>query len=77
MFETYGSIFQTTDMRKTTYFASDPNLAAIFFTESPFFTRKITPDHPLYGVKNAKAGIFVGDTTAKHGDQPTSSSQQH
>lgn len=62
MFETYGPLFQTTDMGKTTYFTNDPSLAAIFFTESPFFTKKITPDHPLYGVRNAKAGIFVGDT---------------
>ena len=62
MFETYGPIFQTTDMGFHTYFTNDPQLAAIFLTESQFFTKMINSDHPLAGVKNPKAGLFVGDT---------------
>ncbi|KAF2138381.1 uncharacterized protein K452DRAFT_256614 [Aplosporella prunicola CBS 121167] len=62
MFETYGPLFQTTNMGRTVYQTNDPAISAIAFAESDFFTKKITEDHPLYGIKNQEAGVFLGDT---------------
>ena len=37
-------------------------LAAIFFSESQFFTKLITDEHPLAALKLPEAGVFLGDT---------------
>ncbi|KAF2092465.1 cytochrome P450 [Rhizodiscina lignyota] len=64
MFETYGPVIKTTDMGRTTYLTNDPAIAAIAFEESPFFTKKINKDHPLYGIKHNEAGLFIADSDA-------------
>ena len=47
---------------KRTYFTNEPTIAEIALTESPFFTKKIKEDHPLWGIKNDKSGIFLVHT---------------
>lgn len=44
------------------FHTNDPDIAAIAFAESDFFTKQINPAHPLHGIKNVSAGIFLGDT---------------
>lgn len=62
LFERYGPLFRTTNMGRTVYHSNDPNIAAIAFAESDFFTKKINESHPLYGIKQPQAGVFLGDT---------------
>ena len=62
MFEMYGPVLKTTDMGRVTYLTNDPAIAQIALSESPFFTKNINKDHPLFGIKDDKAGIFLGDT---------------
>ncbi|KAF3046855.1 hypothetical protein E8E12_002713 [Didymella heteroderae] len=62
LFEKYGPMFQTTNMGGTIYHSNDPDIAAIAFAESDFFTKKINEAHPLYGIKTPEAGVFLGDT---------------
>ncbi|PVI05872.1 cytochrome P450 [Periconia macrospinosa] len=62
LFERYGPVFQTTNLGRTLYHTNDPDVAAIAFAESDFFTKKINESHPLFGIKNADAGVFLGDT---------------
>lgn len=62
LFEQYGPIFKTTSLGRTTYHTNDPQLSAIAFTESDFFSKKINEAHPLYALKTPEAGIFLGDT---------------
>ena len=49
-------------MGSTVYETNDPILAQIVFAESDFFTKQITSSHPLFGIKNNDAGVFLGDT---------------
>ncbi|KAF4544366.1 Cytochrome P450 4F8 [Lasiodiplodia hormozganensis] len=62
LFDHYGAVFKTTNMGRTTYHTNDPEIATIVFSESDFFTKLITTEHPLYGIKQPTAGIFLGDT---------------
>ncbi|KAJ5377930.1 Cytochrome monooxygenase alnD [Penicillium cataractarum] len=62
LFDQYGPIFQTTNMGRTIYHTNDPQLSAIVFAESDFFSKKINEAHPLYPIKNQEAGVFLGDT---------------
>lgn len=62
LFDTYGPLFKTTNMGRTVYQTNDPVLASIIFAESEYFSKLITPDHPLYPIKNKDAGVFLGDT---------------
>ncbi|KAF3031357.1 hypothetical protein E8E12_000572 [Didymella heteroderae] len=62
LFEKYGPVFQTTNMGRTTYHSNDPDIAAIAFAESEYFTKKINESHPLYGIKSPEAGVLLGDT---------------
>jgi cytochrome P450 len=62
LFERYGPVFKTMNMGRETYQVNDPQIAAIVFTESDFFTKKINEAHPLYAIKNPLAGVFLGDT---------------
>lgn len=55
LFEQYGKIFKTTNMGSTVYETNDPAIAQIVFAESDFFTKKITPSHPLWGIRDQKA----------------------
>lgn len=63
LFTKLGPIFQTTSMGKMTCQTNSPELAQIVFAESEFFSKEIVPDHPLYPIKNNKAGVFLGDTS--------------
>lgn len=49
-------------MGRTVYHSNDPEIAAIAFAESDFFTKKINENHPLFGIKQPQAGVFLGDT---------------
>jgi hypothetical protein len=49
-------------MGRTVYQTNDPEIASIVLAESDFFTKYINEAHPLYGIKNKDAGIFLGDT---------------
>lgn len=62
LFEHYGPVIKTTSMGRTIYQTNDPNIAAIAFAESDFFTKKINESHPLFGIKTPDAGVFLGDT---------------
>ncbi|CAG8034705.1 unnamed protein product [Penicillium nalgiovense] len=62
LFERFGAVIQTNNMGRVTYHTNDPNIAAIAFTESDFFTKEINKAHPLYALKTPSAGIFLGDT---------------
>lgn len=63
LFTRLGPIFQTTSMGKVTCQTNDPELALIVFSETEFFSKEIVPDHPLYAIKDQKAGVFLGDTS--------------
>lgn len=65
LFRKYGSVIKTTNMGKTTYLTDDPEVAGVAMMESIYFTKKITADHPLWGVKDNTA-IFVGDTETEN-----------
>ncbi|RDW60722.1 hypothetical protein BP6252_12105 [Coleophoma cylindrospora] len=61
LFKQYGSVIKTTSMGKTIYLTNDPAVSVLAFNESKHFTKKITENHPLYGIKDNTA-IFLGDT---------------
>ncbi|KAK9364637.1 cytochrome P450 [Lipomyces kononenkoae] len=63
LFDKFGPLFQTNNLGKVVCQTNDPELAQICFTESQFFSKEIVPDHPLYPIKNQKAGVFLGDTS--------------
>lgn len=62
LFEQYGPVIKTENMGRTVYQTNDPQISAIAFTESDFFTKKINEAHPLYALKTPSAGVFLGDT---------------
>lgn len=49
-------------MGSVVYETNDPAIASIVFSESDFFTKEITPSHPLFGIKDQQAGVFLADT---------------
>ncbi|KAH7346358.1 cytochrome P450 [Rhexocercosporidium sp. MPI-PUGE-AT-0058] len=62
LFDQYGPVFKTTDMGRTTYYTNDPKVADVCFAEGGFWSKKINSDHPLYGIKDPLAGVFLLDT---------------
>lgn len=62
LFDQYGPIIKTQNMGRTTYQTNDPQISAIVFSESDFFSKKINEAHPLHALKTPSAGIFLGDT---------------
>jgi cytochrome P450 len=62
LFDKYGPLVKTTNMGKTIYQTNDPALAEICFAETEFFSKEIVPAHPLFPIKNQRAGVFLGDT---------------
>ncbi|KAI9037573.1 cytochrome P450 [Aspergillus affinis] len=62
LFDMYGPVIKTNNLGRITYQTNDPNIAAIAFSESDFFTKKINESHPLYALKTPAAGVFLGDT---------------
>lgn len=62
LFDKYGPMIKTNAMGTINYFTNDPSLATIVFSESDFFSKEITPGHPLYPIKNNEAGVFTADT---------------
>lgn len=65
LFRKYGPVIKTTNMGKTTYLTDSPDVAQVAFAESAYFTKKISPDHPLFGVKDNTA-LFIGDTETEN-----------
>jgi hypothetical protein len=61
LFQKYGSLIKYETMGKQNYLTNDPAIATIAFQESAFFSKQITPDHPLAGIKDNRA-LFIGDT---------------
>jgi cytochrome P450 len=49
-------------MGRTTYYTNDPKVAEICFGEGGFWSKKINSDHPLYGIKDPMAGVFLADS---------------
>ncbi|KAJ5937485.1 cytochrome P450 monooxygenase [Penicillium verhagenii] len=62
LFDTFGPIFKTSSFGRTLYHTNNPEIASIIFAESDFFTKEINRAHPLYGVRDKDAGIFLSDT---------------
>jgi cytochrome P450 len=62
LFEKLGPLIKTTTMGRTIYQTNDPEISAIAFAESDFFTKKINDAHPLSALKTPAAGVFLGDT---------------
>lgn len=62
LFDQYGPIIKTNNMGRVVYQTNDPNIAAIVFAESDFFSKLINEAHPLYALKTPAAGVFLGDT---------------
>ncbi|KAH8695415.1 putative cytochrome P450 monooxygenase [Talaromyces proteolyticus] len=62
LFEQYGPVIKTENMGRLTYQTNDPIIAALAFSESDFFTKKINEAHPLHALKTPAAGVFLGDT---------------
>ena len=48
-------------MGRQNYLTNDPAIATVVLQETAFFTKHITPNHPLAGIKDNRA-IFLGDT---------------
>ncbi|KAI0204142.1 cytochrome P450 [Astrocystis sublimbata] len=63
LFEKYGPIFRTNNMGNVVLSTNDPDLAQICFSETEWWSKEIVPSHPLYPIKNNKAGVFLGDTS--------------
>ncbi|KAI9832012.1 MAG: hypothetical protein M1819_004556 [Sarea resinae] len=61
LFHKYGTVIKTNAMGKVVYLTDEPEVAAFAFSESAYFTKNITPSHPLYGIKDNSA-IFLCDT---------------
>lgn len=62
LFDQFGPIIRTECMGKVVYQTNDPTLAAIVMRESEYFSKRITDDHPLSGLKMQEAGVFLADT---------------
>ncbi|KAL9620416.1 MAG: hypothetical protein Q9160_005001, partial [Pyrenula sp. 1 TL-2023] len=61
LFQKYGSLIKYETMGKQNYLTNDPAIATVAFQESAFFSKLITPEHPLAGIKDNRA-LFIGDT---------------
>ncbi|KAI4727135.1 putative cytochrome P450 monooxygenase [Aureobasidium sp. EXF-10728] len=62
LFDTYGPVFKTTNFGSVVYQTNDPVIANHVFNENGFFTKQITPEHPLFGIMDQEAGLFLADT---------------
>ncbi|KAF2090166.1 cytochrome P450 [Saccharata proteae CBS 121410] len=65
LFNKLGSVIKTNSMGKINYLTDDPAVAGFAFSESAYFTKLITREHPLYGIKDNTA-IFIGDTETEN-----------
>ncbi|RYO39354.1 hypothetical protein AA0113_g4154 [Alternaria arborescens] len=61
LFQKYGSLIKYETMGKQNYLTNDPAIASVAFQESAFFSKHITPEHPLAGIKDNRA-LFICDT---------------
>lgn len=53
LFQKYGSLIKYETMGKQNYLTNDPAIATVAFQESAFFSKYITPEHPLVGNTSA------------------------
>lgn len=49
-------------MGSVVYETNDPQIAQHVFSENGFFSKEITPEHPLFGIMDQEAGVFLADT---------------
>jgi hypothetical protein len=47
LFQKYGPLIKYETMGKQNYLTNDPAIATAAFQESAFFSKHITPEHPL------------------------------
>jgi hypothetical protein len=47
LFQKYGSLIKYETMGRRNHLTNDPKIATVAFAESAFFSKLITPDHPL------------------------------
>jgi len=52
-------------MGRTTYYTNDPKVADVCLGEGGFWSKKINSDHPLYGIKDQMAGVFLSDSDSE------------
>lgn len=62
LFDTYGPVFKTSNFGSDVYQTNDPVIANHVFNENGFFSKQITPEHPLFGIMDQEAGLFLADT---------------
>ncbi|KAK3372730.1 cytochrome P450 [Podospora didyma] len=65
LFRKYGHVIKTVNMGKTNYLSDSPEVALVALSESAYFTKKISENHPLWGIKDNTA-IFIGDTETEN-----------
>ncbi|KAI2475479.1 Cytochrome P450 [Pyrenophora tritici-repentis] len=61
LFQKYGSLIKYETMGRQNYLTNDPAIATVALQESAFFSKHITPDHPLASIKDNRA-LFICDT---------------
>lgn len=57
LFQKYGSLIKYETMGKRNYLTNDPAIATVAFQESAFFSKQITPEHPLVGLSSSLGEI--------------------
>lgn len=62
LFDQYGPIIKTKNIGRTIYQTNDPEISAIVFAVSDFFSKKINESHPLFALNTPVTGVFLGDT---------------
>ncbi|KFZ19200.1 hypothetical protein V502_03782 [Pseudogymnoascus sp. VKM F-4520 (FW-2644)] len=65
LFRKYGSVIKTVNNGKVNYLTNDPVVAGYAFSESPYFTKGINSDHPLFPLKDNNT-LFLGDTETEN-----------
>lgn len=64
LFQKFGSLITYDTMGKRNFLTNDPAIATLALTESAFFSKIITPEHPLAGIKDNRA-LFICDTDSE------------
>lgn len=64
LFQKYGSLITYDTMGKRNFLTNDPAIASIALSESAFFSKLITPEHPLAGIKDNRA-LFICDSNSE------------
>jgi cytochrome P450 len=65
LFEQFGPVVKTTDYGRTVYYTNDPAVAAVCFAEGGYWAKIINSDHPLFGVRDELAGVFLSNSNTE------------